>query len=942
VFGASKFARWLAFLLVFVSIVSCSGDSPTDASKQSDPPAVSRLWQFWVADRNHNWTLLRTDLRQDEGVVDDQVELGDVAIKPRGRRDDAYARVFSNETADSYSAEATAPHLALNSASSTGAVADLYQEWWFVVDSDTPSLAYTLSRVFLQMIDGDAGIPDGCQVIVDPRSCRLIAARASFRLSASTPAGLDDLLSTQGTASLQGLVEIWDPDVRTEDGDRPAFAQNQFELGIDDLGHQVSYNLIAPITYRIPTEGLKRGDTVIVNVKVSAQAVDARQAETYASAFLRDPLQQSGGDGGLTVEATGLHLVKPPHVPSVEEMEHAPHSAPPCAGAHGNAGTLQFSAPQFTTSEGEFPGARVTITRTGGSDGLVSAVVTTGSGTATSGVDYEPVTAVVRFGNGESGSRTVTVPIHGDATIEPDETIGLTLSQVGGCATLGGQTTATLTIEDDDDQSPPPAQFSIGGTVSGLVGSGLLLRDRISGFEVRPTTNGSFTIVPAQLDGSNYAVEVATQPSNPLQVCTVASGTGTLSGANITNIAVTCAPPASTGSLDANFGSAGRVTAVMAGGATAIALQADGRIVAVGGSKVERFNADGTADQNFGTGGQADFVFANATENFAQGVAIAPDGTIVVVGYARSLSRDDFAVARYTSNGALDASFASAGHLIVDFGAASARGAGIAIQSDGAIVVAGQATLSRSPFFDTDFAAARLTTTGALDPTFGTGGKTTINIAGATDFATAVAIHSDGKIVLTGHAAVDGGSNGNVGIVRLTSTGAPDGTFGTSGIVNTNLGLGDVTREAFDLAIQSDGKVVITGEVQVQGVFNVLVARFTTSGALDATFGTNGMTTTAFTTNGDAGNAIALQSDGKIVVAGRTALFGTSDFALARYASNGLLDSTFGNAGKVTVDFLSGNDAALGVVVQPDGRIVAAGFARNGNSIGLGMVRVVP
>jgi uncharacterized delta-60 repeat protein len=125
-------------------------------------------------------------------------------------------------------------------------------------------------------------------------------------------------------------------------------------------------------------------------------------------------------------------------------------------------------------------------------------------------------------------------------------------------------------------------------------------------------------------------------------------------------------------------------------------------------------------------------------------------------------------------------------------------------------------------------------------------------------------------------------------------------------------------------------------------VIDALVAGFTTGGALDPTFGTAGITTTAFTTQGDQANAVALQADGKIVVAGRTALFGTSDFAIARYTADGTLDSSFGSGGKATVDFLSGNDGAQAVVVQPDGKIVAGGFARNGNSVGVGLVRVVP
>ena len=948
-------AAKLCVLALAVFVVACTADSPSEPPPTSGPPTVSRLWQIFVADRNNNWSELGADRTQNDGLVYDSITFGDVALIPRVFTN-ASASVFSSETGQSYFVKGVAPHVGLPASNTrTGSGMLLYQESRYVVDTN-PSLSYTLSAIELDAIDGDPAPPSAAQCRqnppVDVFHCAPVRSVVRFRLAAH--AGTRELLNVQGSVRLQGRGGVWDFDVWTEDGDVPAFTRadflfdpdfddsKTFEFGAVFLdaegGIPPNKNAFIPIVYRIPLGGTKRGDTIVVNVQATALASDSRQSETSAAAYLRDPANASG----VTAVASGLHLVAPPHPPTIDEIKGVPHSAPSCTATPGTGGSLQFANSHFTTSEGEFPGALIEVTRTGSTSGLVSAVVTTTGGSATSGDDYDPVTRVVRFGDGQGGSRMVPIPIHGDATKEPDETIGLALSGVGGCATLGGQTTATLTIQDDDNQTAP-AQFSIAGTVSGLVGSGLVLRDRIGGFEVRPTTNGSFTIVPATLDGSQYAVEVQAQPSNPLQVCTVANGSGTIAHANVANVAVTCTTPAPTGSLDASFGTGGRATSALPSGATAIALHSDGKIVAVGDSKVQRFNPDGTLDSSFGTAGQADFVFPNATGNLPQAVAIQPDGKIVVVGYITELSRQDCVVARYNSNGSLDASFTPAGgKSIVDLGAAFARGTGVALQSDGSIVIAGQVVTQRGAIFDGDFVAARLTTAGLLDASFGTAGKTSINIAGTADAANAVAIQSDGKIVLAGHAGVDGGSNGNIGIVRLTASGSVDSTFGANGIVSSTLGLGDVTREAFDLALQPDGRILITGEVQVSGVLNVLLARFTADGALDATFGTGGVTTTAVTSEGDAAKAIALQADGKIVVAGRTALFGTSDFGLARYSAGGVLDPSFGTGGKVTIDFLSGNDGAEAVLVQPDGKIVAAGFARNGNSIGLGMVRVIP
>ncbi|HTE45283.1 MAG TPA: hypothetical protein VK636_08590, partial [Gemmatimonadaceae bacterium] len=544
--------------------------------------------------------------------------------------------------------------------------------------------------------------------------------------------------------------------------------------------------------------------------------------------------------------------------------------------------------------------------------------------------------------DGESGSRTVRIPLHGDTDIEPDETVALSLSDARGCASLGAQTTAVLTIRDDDDQPAPPTQFSIGGTISGLTGSGLVLHERNSGFESRPTNNGPFTIVPARSDGFAYDVIVGTQPSNPLQTCAVANGTGTISGANISNVTVSCAAPGPSGSLDATFGTGGRVTSTMLGGATAMALQSDGKIVIVGESKVQRFNANGTPDAGFGTAGQADFAFPGEITSTPEAVAIQPDGRIVVAGIVNDNSRDDFAVARYNANGALDGSFGISGRLIVDFASASARAWSVALQADGKILVAGQAAFPDGPSFDNDFAVTRLTTAGALDATFGTGGKTTTDLGGQAEWAYVVKIQSDGKVVLAGHVAPDGGSDPDIGLARYKSDGSLDSTFNNTGTEQTDLAMGNVWNEAFDMVIQADGKFVIAGQAQVAGQFRFVLARFGINGGVDAGFGTAGVTTTPFTTQGDVARGIASGPNGVLVVAGRTAIFGSSDFALAQYTSSGSIDTGFGTGGTLAIDFFGGLDGAEAVVFQPDGKLVAAGFARNGTTTGAAIVRVVP
>ena len=936
------------FVLVVSVLAACS--APDEPSKPiAGPPGVSRTWQVWVADTNFDWTPLGEPRHQDDGVLYDSTGLGEVVIHPRGFFPGAGAEVFSNETGETYWVATAAPHKALNSRHATGTAMVLYQESRYVIDSDNPSLTFNLTHAALWTIDGDTRVPtaEECRQNGPPDldSCVPVKARISFRISARPAGATADVYSRQAFAELAGYVNHWSFQAYGEAADHAAWGVENFDFdpNFEDTSPsmEAAAFLNAPIAYHIPLGGMKVGDTIVVMVKATAISLDGRQLETFSSAYLRDPVDPVG----MTTQSSGVRLIEPPPTPTLAELEHAPTSAPACTGSSGSGGTLQFASPQFTTDEGEFPGATITISRTGATNGVVSAVVTTGTGTATAGTDYEPIAAVVRFGDGEGGSHSVSIPIHGDAIAEANETVNLTLAGVGGCATLGAQATATLTIRDDDQPTPPPpSQFSIGGSITGLVGSGLFLRERIAGFDLHPTANGPFTIVSQQLDGSSYDVRVETQPTNPLQVCTVANGTGTLAGANVTNIAVTCTTPPPTGSLDVGFGSSGRVTSTTLGLALGMAIQSDGRIVVTTTEgKVARFNVDGSPDQSFGTNARTDFAFPSASSSVPQDVVVQPDGKIVVAGAAHFNARDDFIVARYTATGSLDQSFGTNGMVLVDFASASARAWGVALQADGSIVVAGQAAFQKNvATFDNDFAVARLTTTGALDASFGTSGKATVNIGGLSDWAYAVKVQTDGGIVLAGRTAPDGGSTPDIAVVRLTSTGAPDATFATNGVARFTVGAGDFTEEAFDLAIQPDGRIVLAGEAQVQGAYNVLVARLTTGGALDATFGANGITTTAFTTQGDQGKALALQADGKIVVAGRTAMFGTTDFGIARYTTDGVLDASFAGTGKLTIDFFTSFDGAEAVLVQPDGKIVAAGSARNGSSTGLGMVRVVP
>ena len=217
---------------------------------------------------------------------------------------------------------------------------------------------------------------------------------------------------------------------------------------------------------------------------------------------------------------------------------------------------------------------------------------------------------------------------------------------------------------------------------------------------------------------------------------------------------------------------------------------------------------------------------------------------------------------------------------------------------------------------------------GDLDPTFGAGGKVTTGFVNSGfDAATAVAIQSDGKIVAAGLAA-DSNFDEVLALVRYDTTGNLDPAFGTAGKVATDFSISAFPgKRVVDVVIQSDGKIVVTGPVGSPGIQSDFgLARYDTTGNPDPTFGIGGKVTTDFFGNSDAPASVAMQSDGKIVIAGMArGLDFYSHFALARYDSNGNPDGTFGVGGKLTTDFFGLEDGAQDVAIQSDGKIVAVG-----------------
>lgn len=270
---------------------------------------------------------------------------------------------------------------------------------------------------------------------------------------------------------------------------------------------------------------------------VEAEAVTRERRESAASAYVRDPAQT----GGTQVVTTGLELTAEPLPPPPADLLARPEPCPNGPNPASAAGNIEFDAPAYEMAEGHVFGADdIHLVRTGGSRGLVSATVSTGGGSATPGAHYEPLELAIRFADGDTSPRTVPLEILSDDQAESDRTIELSLSAPGGCAALGARSSAVLTIRDDDQVVEASQRFTVGGTVEGLIGTGLVL-DNNHGPFLEIFGNGPFTFTDLPLpSGSPYSVNVFNRPRNPSQDCTVSNGSGTFTDHDVTDVLVSC------------------------------------------------------------------------------------------------------------------------------------------------------------------------------------------------------------------------------------------------------------------------------------------------------------------------------------------------------------------------------------------------------------------
>lgn len=403
-----------------------------------------------------------------------------------------------------------------------------------------------------------------------------------------------------------------------------------------------------------------------------------------------------------------------------------------------------------------------------------------------------------------------------------------------------------------------------------------------------------------------------------------------------------CTNPANaSGTLDTTFDSDGKVITRVGTNndvANAMVFQSDNKILLAGYSFVgsnedfslARYNADGSLDTSFDTDGKVTTVIGSNAD-VIRSIAVQIDGKIVVVGHTYDGSQFDFALARYNSDGSLDTTFNTSGKVTTPIGSANNSAFAMAIQSDGKIVAAGFANNGSND----DFALARYNSDGSLDTSFDTDGKVTTAMGPGNDAIRSIVIQSDGKILAVGNGS--NGTNFDFAIARYNANGSLDTSFDTDGKLLTPIGTG--TDYAMSVAIQGDGKIVAAGYSHNGADNDFALARYNSDGSTDTSFNTSGKVTTAIGSANNSAFSMVIQSDRKIVVAGFANNGSNDDFALARYNGDGSLDTSFDSDGKYTAEFGSGHDVANALAIQSDGKIVAAGYSHNGINLDFAMLR---
>ncbi len=379
------------------------------------------------------------------------------------------------------------------------------------------------------------------------------------------------------------------------------------------------------------------------------------------------------------------------------------------------------------------------------------------------------------------------------------------------------------------------------------------------------------------------------------------------------------------GARDSSFGINGVVSTFMENGCQSYNAveQSDGKILVVGTVDspgplnyawgIARYNSDGSLDTAFSDNGTnyTQLGLINVGEA-ATAVAVGSNGKIAVVGYAGS----SYAIALFNSDGNLDAGFGNNGVVFID----TIQLSDVAVQDDGKILVAGSSDIINHYLFS----ISRYNPNGTLDTSFGEAGVVTNSLGNFECFIWSIEILPQGKILAGGGIIKDDGDR-DFAIVRYNNDGTLDSSF-------NEIGFNVLPFDSYDDVISSikqqpDGKIIVVGSsFNDQDIGSFVLSRYTNEGTIDSIFGTNGIVYTQIGSLSDVPYSVELQSDGKIIVGGSSKAGENYLFALARYNSNGHVDSAFSNDGLLTDSFNPVQyQIAMAIIIQSDDKIVAIG-----------------
>ena len=296
-------------------------------------------------------------------------------------------------------------------------------------------------------------------------------------------------------------------------------------------------------------------------------------------------------------------------------------------------------------------------------------------------------------------------------------------------------------------------------------------------------------------------------------------------------------------------------------------------------------------------------------------MAVQPDGKVLVAGFCLDIG---LCATRYTPEGALDASFGGNGKLPQVFVPNAAN-----VTPSLALLPAGKFLLAGTCFDlgDNDFCLFRFTADGSIDSTFGINGSVITPIGSADDRARAMLTQPDGKIVVAG--TCNNGIDSDFCAARYLSNGTLDASFGSAGKIITAFSNRDDAVNA--MLLQPDGKLVLVGSCNNGTTTDVCALRYEINGTLDASFGSGGKLITVVGSGNSDASAVALQPDGKLLIAAQCVSGSTIDFCTLRYNANGTLDASFGTSGTLVTSVGTGNDFVTAMTLQPDGKLILAG-----------------